>query len=50
MVASDRGQLLGGDLDVVALILGGHHFTAALQGVTTQGDYYTHDASPSIGF
>jgi hypothetical protein len=38
------GQFLGGDLDVDTLIVGGHYFATALQGVTAQSYDYSHVA------
>jgi hypothetical protein len=43
----DLGDLLGGDADVGALIVSGHRFTTAEQGVTAQRYDDTHGACPS---
>jgi hypothetical protein len=42
----DLGDLLGGDADVGALIVSGHRFTTAEQGVTAQSYDDTHGACP----
>ncbi|MNP58195.1 hypothetical protein D3C76_1530900 [compost metagenome] len=41
------GDLLGGDPDVGALVVRGHGFTPAEQGVTAQSNDDTHGACPS---
>jgi hypothetical protein len=43
----DLGDLLGGDPDVGALVVSGHRFTPAKQGVPAQSNDDTHGACPS---
>jgi len=42
----DLGDLFGGDTDVGALVVRGHGFTTAEQGVTAQSYDDTHNGNP----